>query len=65
MKVGVMMALFGNQSLKKALDNVTKLGIDTVEICTGAYPGDGHCKPDILLKNKKYQPLKILPAEKF
>ncbi len=53
MKVGVMMALFGNQSLKKALDNVTKLGIDTVEICTGAYPGDGHCKPDILLKNKK------------
>jgi sugar phosphate isomerase/epimerase len=52
MKVGVFLALFGNQTLKKALDYVTEFGIDTVEIGTGAYPGDPHCKPAVLLKDR-------------
>lgn len=29
------------------------MGIEAVEIGTGAFPGDGHCKPDVLLENKK------------
>lgn len=51
MKVGVFLALFGDQTLDRALDYVTKFGIDTVEIGTGGYPGDPHCKPAELLKD--------------
>jgi len=53
MKVGVFLALFGNQTLQKALDYITKLGIDTVEIGAGNWPGDSHCKPAELLADKK------------
>jgi len=51
MKVGVFSAILGNLPLDKALDHIASLGCDTVEIGTGAYPGDGHCKPAELLKN--------------
>jgi len=52
MKVGVFLALFGGQSLKKALDYVAAQGLDTIEVGTGNYPGDPHCKPAALLKDK-------------
>jgi len=53
MKVGVMTVLFSQMSFEDALAKVVRLGLDAVEIGTGNYPGDAHCKPDVLLSSKK------------
>lgn len=53
MKVGVFSAILSDQPLAKALSHIRSLGCDTVEIGTGAYPGDRHCKPSELLASKK------------
>ena len=55
MRLGVFLALFGNQDLDTALDYVKRVGLDTVEVGAGNYPGDGHCKPFELLKSKPKQ----------
>lgn len=52
MKLGVFLVLFGGRPLEEALDLVAAQGVKAVEIGTGAYPGDAHCKPDELLENK-------------
>lgn len=52
MKVGVFSAILGDLSLEKALSHIAGLGCDTVELGTGAYPGDAHCRPAELLANK-------------
>ena len=49
MKVGVFSAILQNLSLPKALEHIAGLRCDTVEIGTGAYPGNGHCNPAELL----------------
>ena len=65
MKVGVFLALFGDQSLEQALDYVVAQGLDTVEIGTGNYPGDPHCKPAELMKSsKKLEAFQKLLADK-
>lgn len=51
MKIGVFSAILSDLSLEKALDHIATLRCDTVEIGTGAYPGNAHCKPAELLKN--------------
>ena len=53
MKLGLMMAVLGGMKLNEALDQVKALGLDTVEIGTGAYPGDPHCDVKTLLRNEK------------
>lgn len=55
MRLGVFLALFGNQPLETALDYAQKLGLDTVEVGAGCYPGDPHCKPSQLLGDKQAQ----------
>ncbi|MFZ4774889.1 MAG: sugar phosphate isomerase/epimerase family protein [Terrimicrobiaceae bacterium] len=52
MKVGVFSAILSNLSLENALSHIAGLGCDTVELGTGAYPGDAHCKPAELLISK-------------
>ncbi len=52
MKVGVFSAILSDLPLEKALDHIAALGCDCVEIGTGAYPGDAHCKPRELLQNE-------------
>jgi sugar phosphate isomerase/epimerase len=52
MKVGVFSAILSNLSLEKALEHIVGLGCDTVEIGTGAYPGNAHCNPAELLASK-------------
>ena len=49
MKLGVFSSVFGDLDLEPMLDRVVELGLDAVEIGTGAYPGNRHCKPDELL----------------
>lgn len=52
MKVGVFSAILSDLPLEKALSHVAGLGCETIELGTGAYPGDAHCKPVELLASK-------------
>ena len=49
MKLGVFTVLFGDRPLEAALDRVVQANLDCVEIGTGNYPGDTHCRPAELL----------------
>jgi sugar phosphate isomerase/epimerase len=55
MKLGVFTVLFRQLSFEAMLDKVVDYGLEAVEIGTGGYPGDAHCKPDRLLNNKEAQ----------
>ena len=48
MKVGVFTALLAKFSLDKVLEKLKGLNIYTVELGTGNYPGDPHCKLSML-----------------
>jgi sugar phosphate isomerase/epimerase len=48
MKVGVFTALLANLSLDQVIEKLRKLGVSTVELGTGNYPGDPHCKLEML-----------------
>jgi sugar phosphate isomerase/epimerase len=48
MKVGVFTALLAKFSLDKVLEKLKSLSIHTVELGTGNYPGDPHCKLSML-----------------
>ncbi len=48
MKVGVFTALLGQFPLEKVIEKLKKLNISTVELGTGNYPGDPHCKLSML-----------------
>ena len=52
MKLGVFTVLFGAQPLEAALDRVAAAGIGCIEIGTGNYPGDAHCRPAELLADR-------------
>jgi sugar phosphate isomerase/epimerase len=49
MKVGVFTVLLADRPLEEALDYVREAGCEAVEIGTGGYPGNAHCKPKELL----------------
>jgi sugar phosphate isomerase/epimerase len=51
MKLGVFAVLFGDQPFEATLDHLVELGVEAVEIGTGAYPGNAYCDPALLLKN--------------
>lgn len=52
MKLGVFTVLFGRTPFEEMLDHVVDLGLEAVEIGTGAYPGDAYCKPGELLESE-------------
>lgn len=52
MKLGVFAVLFGQKSLEEALDFIAAKGLQAIEIGTGGFPGDAHCKPDELLADE-------------
>ncbi|HSL23497.1 MAG TPA: sugar phosphate isomerase/epimerase [Vicinamibacterales bacterium] len=52
MKIGVFTVLFGDKPFEDTLDYVASLGLGAVEIGTGAYPGDAHCRPSELLASE-------------
>ncbi|HTD97090.1 MAG TPA: sugar phosphate isomerase/epimerase [Edaphobacter sp.] len=48
MRLGVFTPLFSQMSLDETLAKLRKLDIKTVELSTGNYPGDPHCKLSML-----------------
>jgi sugar phosphate isomerase/epimerase len=53
MKLGVFAVLFGSKPFEETLDYLVELGVDAVEIGTGAYPGQAHCDPARLLASER------------
>lgn len=53
MKLSVLANLYAALSLEEALKKLTALGIDTVEIGAGGYPGKAHCDPAKLLASEE------------
>lgn len=53
MKVGVLTVPFSGQSLEDTLSYLSSLGLTTVEIGTGGYPGNAHANPEVLLQDEK------------
>ncbi len=51
MKVGVFSVILRAMPFEQALDYLASLGVQTIEIGTGAYPGIDHCNPDELLSS--------------
>lgn len=49
MKVGVFAVLYQSLPFEAALDKLASMGAEAVEIGTGNYPGDGHCRPAELI----------------
>ena len=48
MRVGVFTPLLSNLGLKEVLQKLKQHNIDTIELATGNYPGDAHCKLSML-----------------
>ena len=58
MKVGVLTALFADLSFDQVIEKLKGLGIGTVELGTGNYPGDPHCKLSLLSNQKALKEFK-------
>lgn len=58
MKVGIFTALFARLSLDEVIKRIKPLGIRTVELGTGNYPGDPHIKLDWLSSSQKLKEFK-------
>ncbi len=55
MKLSVLANLYGAKPLEETLRILTGLGVHTVEIGAGGYPGKAHCNPaELLADEKKY-----------
>jgi len=52
-KIGVFDPIFGTMEFEPMLDKIVAFGLGAVEIGTGNYPGDHHCKPDDLLADDR------------
>lgn len=63
MKVGVFTPLLSQLPLPAVLEKLRKLHIDTVELGTGNYPGDAHCKLSLLDDARALSELKKVLAD--
>ena len=52
MKLSVLANLYHDKTLEEVLAKMKSLGVDTVEIGAGGYPGKTQCDPAVLLKDK-------------
>jgi sugar phosphate isomerase/epimerase len=53
MKLGVFTVPLGHLPFEEMLDFVSDLGLGAIELGTGCWPGDAHCRPDALLGSRK------------
>ena len=53
MKLGVLTNLFGNQPLEEVIGKFEALGVESLELGCGGYPGAAHCDPEVLLDDAK------------
>ena len=61
MKIGVFTALYNDKPLEETLIKLTELGVEAVEIGTGAYPGSAHCPvEELLASDEKLQSYKAI-----
>jgi sugar phosphate isomerase/epimerase len=60
MRIGVFTALLAQFPLDKVLEKLKQLDIRTVELGTGNYPGDPHCKLSMLSSTKDLKEFKKL-----
>ncbi len=51
MKLSVLAVLYGNLPLHEALPKLKSMGVDSLEIGCGGFPGKAHCDPEILLND--------------
>ena len=58
MRVGCFTALLAQFPLEKVLEKLKKLNISTVELGTGNYPGDPHCKLSMARNQKELKEFK-------
>jgi sugar phosphate isomerase/epimerase len=58
MKVGLFTVLLSNLSLEQVISKIKPLGIQTIELGTGNYPGDAHLKLDLLKSPSKLKEFK-------
>jgi len=49
MKLSVLSNLYGSRPLEDVLAQFAAMGVESVEIGCGGYPGKAHCDPDVLL----------------
>ena len=52
MRIGLLTVVFYHLPFEEALDRIAAAGLDTIELATGNYPGNTHCDPDRLLKDR-------------
>ena len=52
MKLSVLSNLYGSRPLEDVLAQFKEMGIESVEIGCGGYPGKAHCDPDVLLNDE-------------
>ena len=60
MRLGVLTVLFSDQPLKTVVTRLKSLGVETIELGTGNYPGDAHCPLDLLSNKKQLAELKSM-----
>lgn len=53
MKLGVLTVPLSGMDFDKAMEYLASIGVETVEIGCGGFPGDAHCKPEVLLRDKQ------------
>jgi sugar phosphate isomerase/epimerase len=51
MKLGVFTALYQSLPFEEMLDKLANMGVETIELGTGNYPGNHHCNPEELLSS--------------
>ncbi len=58
MRIGIFTALLAGLDLDAVIRKLTELGITTVELGTGNYPGDPHCKLEMLDSTRQLEAFK-------
>ena len=53
MTLGVLTNLLGHLSLREALEYLRSIGVESLELGCGGYPGKAHCDPRVLLNDEK------------